>query len=73
MIAPGRCNYGYSRQGRSPGKRVTMECECLIEEARVCTLRMEAMHVTDWEVVQHEDPLLATCLKWMCDKKAINE
>ena len=34
---------------------------------------MEAMHVTDWEAAQHEDPLLAACLKWMCDKKGIDE
>ena len=30
---------------------------------------MEAMHVTDWEVAQHKDPLLAACLKWIHDKK----
>ena len=27
------------------------------------------MHVTDWEVAQNEDPILAACLKWVRDKK----
>ena len=31
------------------------------------------MHVMDWEVVQHKDPLLAVCLKWMHDNKGINQ
>ena len=44
-----------------------------VKEARVCALRTEAMHVTDWEAVQHEDPLLATCLKWMHNQKGIDQ
>ena len=31
------------------------------------------MHITDWEVVQNKDPLLAVCLKWICDKKNADE
>ena len=50
-----------------------LECECLSMEARACTLRMKTINVTDWEAVQHKDPLLAMCLKWMHDKKGIDE
>ena len=40
-------------------------------EAQAHALKLEPMHVTDWEEAQHEDVLLAACCKWLSMKKSI--
>ena len=47
------------------------ECDCLDNEAQVCTLRHASMHITNWEEAQCGDALLATCCKWLSTKRNV--
>ena len=39
--------------------------ECLSQEARVQAVKLEPMHIVDWEEAQEADAALATCCKWL--------
>ena len=45
------------------------EHECLSQEARVQAVKLEPMHIVDWEEAQEADAALARCHKWLCLKK----
>ena len=45
------------------------EHECLSQEARVQVVKLEPMHIVDWEEAQEADAALATCCKWLCFRK----
>ena len=48
-----------------------VEHDHLDEELQACALKLAPMHMTNWEEVQGEDMLLATCHKWMSTKKDV--
>ena len=47
------------------------EHECLSQEARVQAVKLELMHVVDWEQAQEADVALAACHKWLCLRKGM--
>ena len=47
------------------------EHECLSREARVQVVKLELMHVVDWEQAQEADITLAACRKWLHLRKGM--
>ena len=47
------------------------EHERLSREARVQVVKLELMHVVDWEQAQEADAALVTCRKWLCLRKGM--
>ena len=47
------------------------EHECLSREARVQVVKLELMHVVDWEQAQEADATLVACRKWLCLRKGM--
>ena len=47
------------------------EHECLSQEARVQVVKLELMHVVDWEQTQEANVTLAACCKWLHLKKGM--
>ena len=45
------------------------EHECLSQEARVQAVKLEPMHIVDWEEAQEVDVALAGCHKWLLLRK----
>ena len=45
------------------------EHERLSQEARVQVVKLEPMHIIDWEEAQEADAALTTCCKWLCLRK----
>ena len=45
------------------------EHEHLSQEARVQVVKLEPMHIVDWEEAQEADAALARCHKWLCLRK----
>ena len=45
------------------------EHEHLSQEARVQAVKLEPMHIVDWEVAQEAGATLARCCKWLCIRK----
>ena len=44
---------------------------CLSQEARVQVVKLELMHIVDWEQDQEADIDLAACCKWLCLRKGM--
>ena len=47
------------------------EHECLSREARVQAVKLEPMHMVDWEQAQEADVALAGCCKWLHLRKGM--
>ena len=47
------------------------EHECLSQEAQVQVVKLELMHVVDWEQAQEVDVTLAACRKWLHLRKGM--
>ena len=47
------------------------ELECLSREARVQAVKLEHMHIVDWEQAQEADVALARCCKWLCFRNGL--
>ena len=47
------------------------EHERLSQEARVQVVKLELMHVVDWEKAQEAEVALAKCHKWLCLRKGM--
>ena len=47
------------------------EHECLSQEARVQAVKLEPMHIVDWEQAQEVDAVLAGCHKWLHLRKGM--
>ena len=45
------------------------EHEHLSQETRVQAVKLEPMHIIDWEEAQEADATLAACCKWLCLRK----
>ena len=50
-------------------KELLEEHERLSQEARVQAVKLESMHIVDWEQAQEADAALARCHKWLCLRK----
>ena len=50
-------------------KELLEEYEHLSQEARVQVMKLEPMHIVDWEEAQEADAALAACCKWLCSRK----
>ena len=49
--------------------KASEEHECLTQEARVQAVKLEPLHIADWEEAQKADATLARCCKWLCLRK----
>ena len=47
------------------------ENERLSQEARVQAVKLELMHIVDWEQAHEVDVALARCCKWLCFRKGM--
>ena len=47
------------------------EHECLGQEAQVQAVKLELMHIVDWEQTQEADVTLAACRKWLHLRKGM--
>ena len=47
------------------------EHELLSWEAKVQAVKLELMHIVDWEQAQEADVALAGCCKWLCHRKGM--
>ena len=47
------------------------EYECLSQEALVQVVKLELMHILDWEQAQEADVTLAACPKWLHLRKGM--
>ena len=55
---------GVADRGRAnANEELLKEHECLSQEARVQVVKLEPMHVVDWEEAQEADAALAVCHK----------
>ena len=53
------------RSEAEASKELWEEHECLSQEARVQVVKLEPMHIVDWEGAQEANVLLAACCKWL--------
>ena len=57
---------GAANRGEAKAREELLEeHEHLSQEARVQAVKLEPMHIIDWEEAQEADAALATCLKWL--------
>ena len=63
---------GVSDRGESKANEGLLEeHECLSREARVQVVKLELMHIVDWEQAQEADVALARCHKWLHLRKGM--
>ena len=63
---------GASNRGEAKANEGLLEeHEHLSREARVQAVKLELMHIVDWEQAQEADVALAGCCKWLCLRKGM--
>ena len=63
---------GASNRGEAEANEGLLEeHERLSQEARVQVVKLELMHIVDWEQAQEADVALATCCKWLHLRKGM--
>ena len=63
---------GTSDRGKAKANEGLLEeHECLNREAQVQVVKLELMHVVDWEEAQEVDAALAACHKWLHLRKGM--
>ena len=61
---------GVANRGEAKASEELLEKhECLSQEARVQAVKLEPMHIIDWEETQEVDAALAACHKYLCLRK----
>ena len=64
-VIVGVSNWGEAKAS----EEILEEHECLSQGARVQVVKLEPMHIIDWEEAQEADAALAACHKWLCLRK----
>ena len=65
-------NVGASDRGEAKAHEGLLEeHERLSQEARVQAVKLELIHIVDWEKAQEADVALAACRKWLCLRKGM--